>query len=292
MRYRVRHLTTYEYGEPVMLSHHAAHMRPRQVHNQSYDKVRLSIRPLPAVLRDGQLDYFGNPTTFFTIQDSHSKLEIEASFEVETSASFGLANLDGPTWESVRDDLARGTQPNLEQAMDFLFPSPQVPLLAQARDYAAPSFPPGRPLAQAVLELNSRIFTDFAFDPVATSIGTPLATVFAERHGVCQDFAHAGIACLRAMGLAARYVSGYIRTIAPPGKEKLVGADASHAWLSVFIPGWGWLDLDPTNNTTAGEDHVVVAWGRDYDDVSPIKGVVLGGGEHVVHVAVDVTELG
>lgn len=292
MRYRVRHLTTYEYGEPVMLSHHAAHLRPRQVYNQTYDKVRLTIRPSPAVLRDGQLDYFGNPTTFFTVQDSHSKLEIEACFEVETSVSFGLANLDGPTWESVRDDLARGNQPHLEQAMDFLFPSPQVPLLPEARAYAEPSFTPGRPLAQAVLDLNARIFADFAFDPVATSVGTPLATVFAERRGVCQDFAHAGIACLRAMGLAARYVSGYIRTIAPPGKEKLVGADASHAWLSAFIPGWGWLDLDPTNNTTAGEDHVVVAWGRDYDDVSPIKGVVLGGGEHVVHVAVDVTELG
>ena len=291
MRYRVRHLTTYEYGEAVMLSHHAAHMRPRQVHTQRYDKVRLTIRPSPAVLRDGQLDYFGNPTTFFTIQDSHSKLEIEASFEVVTSPSFGLANLDGPAWESVRADLAQGA-PQLEEALDFLFPSPLVPMLAAAREYAAPSFAPGRPLAQAVRDLNARIFADFAFDPVATQVGTPLATVFAQRRGVCQDFAHVAIASLRAMGLAARYVSGYIRTVAPPGKEKLIGADASHAWASVFIPGWGWLDIDPTNDTTAGEDHVVVAWGRDYDDVSPIKGVVLGGGEHVVHVAVDVTELG
>ncbi|MBR9971032.1 transglutaminase family protein [Magnetospirillum sulfuroxidans] len=292
MRYRVRHLTVYEYGEPVLLSHHAAHMRPRQVYNQRYEKVRLTIRPAPAVLRDGQLDYFGNPTTFFTVQDSHSKLEIEAVFEVETSQSFGLQNLDGPAWEQVRDDLANSAAPHLEEAMDFLFPSPQIPALDAAAAYAAASFPPGRPLAQAVLDLNARIFADFAFDPVATSVGTPLATVFAQKRGVCQDFAHIGIACLRAMGLAARYVSGYIRTVAPPGKEKLVGADASHAWLSVFIPGWGWLDLDPTNNTTAGEDHVVVAWGRDYDDVSPIKGVVLGGGEHAVHVAVDVTAIG
>ncbi|AVM74519.1 transglutaminase family protein [Magnetospirillum gryphiswaldense] len=291
MKYRVRHLTVYEYGEAVLLSHHAAHLRPRQVYNQNYDKVRLTIRPSPAVLRDGQLDYFGNPTTFFTIQDSHSKLEIEASFEVETSPSFGLYNLDGPAWDQVRADLAAATAPHLEEAMDFLFPSPQVPLLDAAAHYAAPSFPPGRPLAQAVLDLNSRIFRDFTFDPVATSIGTPLSTVFAQRRGVCQDFAHAAIACLRAMGLAARYVSGYIRTIAPPGGQKLVGADASHAWASVFIPGWGWLDIDPTNNKPAGEDHVVVAWGRDYDDVSPIKGVVLGGGEHSIHVAVDVTEI-
>lgn len=291
MRYRVRHLTTYEYGESVLLSHHAAHLRPRQVYNQRYDKVRLAIRPSPAVLRDGQLDYFGNPTTFFTIQDPHARLEIEASFEVETNAAFGLAHLDGPAWDEVRAELARGTAPQVEEAMDFLFPSPLVPLLPEARDFAAPSFPPGRPLAQAVLDLNARLFSEFAFDPVATHVGTPLATVFAQRRGVCQDFAHAAIACLRAMGLAARYVSGYIRTIAPPGKDKLVGADASHAWASVFIPGWGWLDIDPTNNKPAGEDHVVVAWGRDYDDVSPIKGVVLGGGDHVVHVAVDVTEL-
>lgn len=292
MRYRVRHLTTYEYGEPVLLSHHAVHMRPRQVLNQNYDKVRLSIRPMPAVLRDGQLDYFGNPTTFFTVQESHSKLEIEASFEVETRPVLALAHLDGPSWEQVAADLAVGTDPRLEEAMDFLFPSSQVPALAEARAFAAPSFLPGRPLVQAVLDLNGRIFRDFTFDPVATQVGTPLTTVFAQQRGVCQDFAHAVIACLRAMGLAARYVSGYIRTIAPPGKEKLIGADASHAWASVFVPGWGWLDIDPTNDTIAGEDHVVVAWGRDYDDVSPIKGVVLGGGDHTVHVAVDVTELG
>ena len=292
MRYRVRHLTIYEYGEPVLLSHHAAHMRPRVVPHQNYDKVRLSIRPLPAVLRDGQLDYFGNPTTFFTVQDSHSKLEIEASFEVETTPVLELSPLDGTTWEQVRDDLHAGTQPQVEEAMDFLFPSPQIPALPEAAAFAAPSFPPGRPLVQAVLDLNERIFHAFSFDPEATHVGTPLATVFAHKRGVCQDFAHVAIACLRAMGLAARYVSGYIRTIAPPGKEKLVGADASHAWASVFVPGWGWLDIDPTNNTTARQDHVVVAWGRDYDDVSPIKGVVLGGGEHSVHVAVDVTELG
>ena len=136
-----------------------------------------------------------------------------------------------------------------------------------------------------------RIHKDFAFDPTATTVGTDIATVFEKRRGVCQDFAHATIACLRAMGLAARYVSGYIRTLPPPGKEKLIGADASHAWASVFLPGWGWLDIDPTNNSVCGEDHVSVAWGRDYDDVSPIRGVVLGGGNHQIDVAVDVFEL-
>ena len=291
MKYKVRHLTVYHYGEPVLLSHHAAHLRPRRVPGQHSDKVRLSIRPSPAVLRDGQMDYFGNPTTFFTVQDPHSQLEVEAVFEVETSAFPAPGGNDGPAWEQVRDDLARGTAAHVQEALDFLFPSPLVPALAEAAQYAAPSFPPGRPLVQAALDLNRRIHRDFVFDPVATNVGTPLVSVFAQRSGVCQDFAHAGIACLRAMGLAARYVSGYIRTIAPPGKGKLVGAGASHAGRSGVVPGWGWLDLDPTNDATAGEDDVVVAWGRDYDDVSPIKGVVLGGGEHAVQVAVDVVEL-
>lgn len=292
MRFRVRHITTYRYSEPVLLSHHAAHLHPRGVPGQRQSGLRLRIRPTPAVLREGQQDYFGNPTTFFTIQDAHTMLEVEAGFAVETSAVSCPAIGVGPVWTQVRDDLAEGGHPNLEAALDFLFPSAQVPALAEARDFALPSFPPGRPIAEAVLDLCARIHTQFAFDPAATAVGTPLTQVFFHRRGVCQDFAHVGIACLRSLGLAARYVSGYIRTLPPPGREKLIGADASHAWLSVFIPDWGWLDIDPTNNTIIGEDHVTVAWGRDYDDVSPLRGVVLGGGEHKVIVAVDVFELG
>lgn len=286
MRYRVRHLTTYKYTEAVQLSHHAAHLRPRMVNGQLVSESAIVIRPEPAVLHDGQVDYFGNPTTFFTIQAPHRTLEIEATFLVETSAQSQLRPTVTTAWDAISLDGA----PADEQVMDFRFASPLVPLLAEAAEYAAPSFPPGRPLAEVVLDLIHRIHTDFKFDAEATSVGTPVQAVFHQRSGVCQDFAHVGIACLRAMGLAARYVSGYIRTIAPAGQEKMIGADASHAWLSVYIPGWGWLDVDPTNDMAAGPDHITTAWGRDYDDVSPVRGVVLGGGDHAVHVAVDVVE--
>ncbi len=290
MRFRVRHLTTYRYTEAVQLSHHAAHLRPRAVDGQRVGAAAVAIRPEPAVLHEGQ-DYFGNPTTFFTIQESHSTLEIESSFEVETCPQPSLPRMASPAWDAARfDSWPRGH--GLDEAvMDFIFASPQVPMLAEAAAYAAPSFPPGRPLTEALMDLVGRVHRDFVFDAEATSVGMPLLAVFHQRRGVCQDFAHVGIACLRAMGLAGRYVSGYIRTIAPPGRDKLVGSDASHAWLSVYQPGWGWLDVDPTNNTAAGEDHIVVAWGRDYDDVSPVRGVVLGGGDHEVLVAVDVTEV-
>ena len=281
MRFRVRHLTTYHYSEPVQLSHHAAHLRPRADTGQRCSSVDLQIRPFPAVLRDDGADYFGNPTTFFTIQDPHTTLEVEASFTVETRPAPVLPADGGGAWD-CGDTLQGGG------ALDFVYASSQIPVLPEARATAALSFQPGRPLVEAVLDLTRRIHTDFTFDPDATSVGIPLAEVFASRKGVCQDYAHVGIACLRAMGLSARYVSGYIRTLPPPGEDKLQGADASHAWLGVFIPGWGWLDLDPTNNMVVGEDHVIVAWGRDYDDVSPIRGVVLGGGEHHVDVAVDV----
>ncbi len=291
MKYRVRHLTTYTYSEPVRLSHHAAHLCPREVPGQKFGNPGLKINPGPAVLGAMQSDYFGNPTVYFTIQDPHSTLEVEAEFDVETSAMPALPHLDVTAWDKVRTELRKATKGHMLGAQDFMYASPLVPILAEANAYALSSFPPGRPLTEAVLELTSRINKDFAFDPNATKVGTSLATVFEDRRGVCQDFAHVAVACLRSMGLSARYVSGYIRTLPPPGKEKLIGADASHAWASVYVPGWGWLDIDPTNDTICGEDHITVAWGRDYDDVSPIRGVVLGGGNHHIDVAVDVFEL-
>jgi len=291
MKYRVRHLTEYKYSEPVRLSHHAVHLSPRAVPGQSTSHPMLRISPEPAVLGPVQADYFGNPTVYFTIQDPHSTLSVETEFQVETSPVPALPHLDSTAWDKVRGELRRASRGQTVAALDFLYASPLVPLLPEAAEYAAPSFPPGRPLTEAVLDLTGRIFRDFSFDPSATKVGTSIATVFENRRGVCQDFAHVGVASLRAVGLAARYVSGYIRTLPPPGKEKLIGADASHAWASVFVPGWGWLDIDPTNNTICGEDHITVAWGRDYDDVSPIRGVVLGGGNHRIKVAVDVFEL-
>jgi len=292
VKFKVRHTTTYRYTEPVQLSHHAAHLRPRAVDGQIVGQVKVTIRPGPEVLHEGGSDYFGNPITFFTIQSPHSTLVIDASFVVETAGQPLLPQITVPAWDAVRLNTWSGARGIDESVMDFVFASPQVPPLPEAGRYAQPSFAPGRPLTEAVMDLNHRIHTDFTFDPEATTVGTPLASVFQQRRGVCQDFAHVGIACLRAMGLAARYVSGYIRTKPPPGREKLVGADASHAWLSVYQPGWGWLDLDPTNDMAAGQDHIVVAWGRDYDDVTPVRGVVLGGGEHQVLVAVDVVEMG
>jgi transglutaminase-like putative cysteine protease len=291
VKYRVRHLTTYSYTDPVQLSHHAAHLRPREQPGQVIGEVALSIRPEPAVLHDGRVDYFGNPITFFTIQDPHRKLEIEAGFTVGNGMQGMVPEGESPAWDAVGVDFVNYRRSSLEDVLDFVFASPQVPALVEAEEFARPSFAPGRPLVEAVFDLSSRIHADFTFDAAATTVGTPLATVFDKRRGVCQDFAHVGIACLRSMGLAARYVSGYIRTFAPPGKEKLVGADASHAWISVFLPGWGWFGIDPTNGCAAGTDHIVVAWGRDYDDVSPLRGVVLGGGDHQVSVAVDVVEI-
>jgi transglutaminase-like putative cysteine protease len=291
MKFRVRHLTEYKYSEPVRLSHHAAHLCPRVVPGQNFDRAKLRISPEPAVLGKQQPDYFGNPTVYFTIQDPHSTLAVEAEFHVETSPPPSLPHLDGTAWEKIRAELGRATRGQTLVAQDYVYASPLVPILPEASAYALESFEPGRPLTQAVLELTSRIHKDFSFDTSATKVGTSVATVLEDRRGVCQDFAHVTVACLRSIGLAARYVSGYIRTLPPPGKEKLIGADASHAWASVFVPGWGWLDVDPTNDTVCGEDHITVAWGRDYDDVSPIRGVVLGGGNHRIKVAVDVMEL-
>ena len=235
MRFQVRHLTTYRYSEAVQLSHHAAHLRPREVDGQSVGEVAIAIRPEPAVLHDGGRDYFGNPTTFFTIQAPHSTLEIEAGFEVETSRQPPLPPLAVPAWDSVRLDTWPGGRGLDELVMDFVFASPQVPMLAEAADFAAPSFTPGRPLTEAVLDSVARIHHDFAFDPEATTVGTPLLSVFHDRRGVCQDFAHVGIACLRSMGLAARYVSDDYSLPAGLGPPKWAWTSACSA---VASPAW------------------------------------------------------
>jgi transglutaminase-like putative cysteine protease len=193
-----------------------------------------------------------------------------------------------PPWEEVRDQLARDRSPAWLDAFQFTFDSRYVLAAARYADYAANSFTPGRPILEAALDLTRRIHKAFVYDPRATTLATPVAEVFEKRRGVCQDFAHLMLACLRSLGLAVRYVSGYLSTVPPPGKERLVGADATHAWVSVFCGLGGWIDLDPTNDQIPADRHVLLAWGRDYDDVSPLKGVILGGGQHVVKVSVDV----
>jgi len=198
--------------------------------------------------------------------------------------------MTGPAWERAGMLLAADLSPEMLTARQFCFESPLVPLSAAVRQYALPSFAAGRSLVEAVAELTERIFIDFVYDPGFTTVATPLEEVLRFRRGVCQDFAHLAIACLRSMGLAARYVSGYLETAPPAGEERLIGADASHAWPSVFVPGGGWLDIDPTNNQLVGPTYVTTAWGRDYADVSPLKGIVFGGGDsHSLDVSVDVT---
>lgn len=288
MRYRVRHATRYRYSEPVAGSHHAVHLRPRDDSGgQICRRWTITITPRPAHLRE-TFDFFGNPVGFFTVQEEHEELLIEAEGEVVVFAPPFVAPGDTPSWEQVAADLHKPPSGEMLEACQFSFASPFAPYAPEIAAYAAASFPAGRPILEAALDLTARIHADFRYQPETTSITTPVTEVFRERRGVCQDFAHLQLSGLRALGLAARYVSGYLRTFPPPGRARLEGADASHAWVSLHVPGIGWVDLDPTNNLVPADSHVTLAWGRDYGDVSPIRGVLLGGGEHEMTVSVDV----
>jgi transglutaminase-like putative cysteine protease len=282
--YEIRHVTTYHYSEPVALCHNVVHLTPRICARQACRRTELTIDPEPAVVWTGR-DYFDNPATFFAVQEAHRRLTLTARHTIEVFPPPPPPAT--PAWE-----VARNAARSDAEACQYLFDSPYVQCGADLAEYARPSFPPGRPLLGAALDLAGRIHREFRYDPGATSVTTPLREVLVGRRGVCQDFAHLAVGCLRSLGLAARYVSGYLRTVPPPGRPRLVGADASHAWASVFAPGVGWLDIDPTNDRAAGEDHVVLGWGRDYDDVSPVKGVLLGSGKHTVGVSVDVEPVG
>ena len=255
---------------------------------QEVIEYSLEITPEPAV-HTHRLDFYETPTNFFTIQEPHAKLTVTARSRVRVTAPVLPAQT--PAWETVRDACAREVLTEATTAGEFCFDSRHITHSAAFADYAAACFPAGRPLLDGLRDLTTRIFRDFKFDKRATTTATPLAEVFKNRRGVCQDFAHLGIACLRSLGLPARYVSGYLETIPPPGKKRLVGADASHAWLAVWCPGYGWIDADPTNNLLPGDRHITVAWGRDFSDVSPLRGVVVGGGEHELKVSVDVAPL-
>ncbi|HAB15495.1 MAG TPA: transglutaminase family protein [Verrucomicrobiota bacterium] len=287
MTYLITHRTVYEYPEPVTVSHHAARLKPRPSSHQHRDEFDLLIAPEPAV-RQMRSDYFGNRVCFFSIQELHKRLEIIATSRVtvEPDPSPGLAL--SPAWEEVRNEFTDPVSPEVVEPYQFAFDSPLVRRAPEFAEYARESFLPKTPLLAGALELNRRIFRDFKYDPVATSVATPLEEVWEHRRGVCQDFAHLGIACMRSLGLPARYVSGYLRTRPPEGKPRLIGADASHAWFSIFCPTVGWVDLDPTNDVRPDEDHITVAYGRDYSDVSPVSGVITGGGRHEVKVAVNV----
>ncbi|HKC56469.1 MAG TPA: transglutaminase family protein [Vicinamibacterales bacterium] len=285
VQYEVVHTTRYDYSESVAVSHHMARLSPRVLPYQQRLQHDLLIEPPPAVMTT-HTDYFGNAVTYFAMQGAHKRLIVRARSQVTMQAPSLPASSNTPPWEAVAD---RATLPL--EALEFLFDAALIPVSTELRAYARAAFAPGRPLLDAVLELTRRIHDDFTFDREATTVATPLADVFKSRRGVCQDFARLEIACLRSLGLPARYVSGYLETVPPADSPRLVGADSSHAWLTVYCPEVGWIPVDPTNNLVPSLTHVTLAWGRDYTDVSPIHGVILGGGDHTLRVNVDVFRL-
>ena len=291
MRYQVIHKTEYDYSESVGQSYNEARLLPRVTANQQCQRTQLQISPSPTDYHERE-DFFGNRVAYFSIREPHRHFIVTATSEVQIAPQEAQLNFSqGTDWESARLTLGQQRDPQTLDALQYTLDSPFIAATTELAAYAQASFPRGRSLLEAVNDLMGRIHTDFTYDPDFTTLATPLATVLEHRRGVCQDFAHLAIGCLRAHGLAARYVSGYIETFPPPGKEKLVGSDASHAWFSVYVPELGWIDFDPTNNQIPVDQHIVLGWGRDYGDITPLKGVIFGGGEHELAVSVDVRNL-
>jgi transglutaminase-like putative cysteine protease len=286
MNYKIVHRTTYKYKHPVSAGSHVACLKPRSLPRHRLAQSELRIQPTPATITE-RVDYFGNILYFFTVQEPHTELVVEARSEVIMGSNLPALPHDALSWEEAVRSLPEDRSPDGIEAYQFRFESPRIPLRPEFAAYALESFTPGRPLREGLLDLTQRIHKDFRFDAGVTTVRTSTEEVFRKRRGVCQDFAHLQIACLRSLNLSARYISGYLRTYPPPGQPRLVGADASHAWVSAYCPGSGWLDLDPTNNLVPSNGHVTVAWGRDYGDVSPLRGLILGGGVQALTVAVD-----
>lgn len=287
--YRISHVTTYTYETPVRVSHNLLMLTPRQDWVVRPVNHRVAIRPQPAMINRRD-DYFGNSLHAFSIEESHRQLSVAASGRVIVAYEDLPPASQTPTWEAVRDAIHQQSDPRWLEACQFRFNSPRVRVVQEFGDYAEQSFRRERPVLEAAIELSERIHADFRYDAKATVVDTLPEEAFRMRGGVCQDFAHILIGCLRAIGLSSRYVSGYLRTTPIAGQPRLIGADQSHAWASVYCgQQLGWVDLDPTNRTLCNTDHIPIAWGRDYSDVVPIRGVFLGGGDHQITVAVDVT---
>ena len=297
MLLHVTHETRYEYAPPVETAQHLAHLKPLATDSQRLVSHKLSIDPPPAQ-RSEQADLYGNTRAFLALEATHDKLVVTAESVVETSVPvLPPAVARELPWESVRERFRFRKDATFDAASEFVFPSPYVPRHDDFTAYARASFVPGRPAFDVAMDLTERMYEDFAYDADSTEINTPAVEALAQRKGVCQDFAHIMIACFRTMGLPARYVSGYLLTQPPPGQPRLVGADASHAWVSVYLPGegnsaGGWADFDPTNGRQPGEDYVTLAIGRDYSDVSPMRGVLHGGARHTLRVGVTVQPVG
>jgi transglutaminase-like putative cysteine protease len=287
MDYRITHRTIYDYTEGVTVSHHAARLIPLAGRGQRISKFSMAISPVPSVRKESR-DYFGNHVCFFAIQEIHRHLEVLASSHVTVDAVTVPVLANSPPWEQVALRFRDPVSPADVAPYEFCLDSPLVRLTPEYAAYARESFACGTPLLVGARDLMRRIREDFRYDSKATTTATPLDEVWRKRHGVCQDFAHMGIACLRSLGLPARYVSGYLRTYPAAGRQRLVGADASHAWFSAYCPNTGWVDFDPTNDVVPADEHITVAIGRDFSDVSPLSGILTGGGEHKVRVEVDV----
>lgn len=287
IRYAISHETVFDYTFGVAISHHLLHLTPRATEFQSIEDWAITLDPTPAI-RKRSRDFFGNPVEHLTIQDRHDKLVVTAVGHVTVSNPPLPNPEDTAPWETARIDPSGRAAGETMAAQPFSYASPMTRSGPGVVDWVRESFTPGRPILEAAIELNTRIFTEFEYDPAATTISTPVDKVFELKRGVCQDYAHLMLAGLRGLGLPARYVSGYLLTYPPPSGEKLQGSDASHAWISIRVPDHGWVDLDPTNNKLATTEHITLAWGRDYGDVSPVRGAIVGGGEHEVEVKVDV----
>ena len=290
--YRVTHRTDYRYAEEVASSYGQAHLLPRDHARQRCRSSELAVEPQPEDLRE-RVDFFGNRAVHFAIHEPHTRLTVTSTSTVEVASDVAEAQLLGDRpWEQVRDELRTATDPDSLDARAYLLDSPLVATSGRLRELAAPSFAPGRGLVDAAVDLSHRIHTDVEFRPGATDVSTTIDEVLDGRRGVCQDFAHLVIGALRSIGLPARYVSGYLETDPPPGRPRLQGADVSHAWASVHVPEVGWLDVDPTNDQLVGDRYVTTAWGRDYADVTPLKGVIFTDGEtEELTVEVDVVRV-
>ncbi|WP_109829443.1 transglutaminase family protein [Reichenbachiella versicolor] len=290
MRYQVRHVTKYKYNSPAELCHNIVYQCPSDYPFQKVNSYKYRISPEPNYEMNRR-DFFENQYLYFSIQKLHKELSVESIAEVtlEVPQWMKVNPLETQSWEEVVEWLR--TPEAMNDTRQFYLGSTNVELHRHYKEYALESFMPGRPIMAAMMDLNERIFNDFKFTPGFTDISTPVSEVFKTKKGVCQDFAHFGLACLRSIGLAARYMSGYIETIPPPGKPKLVGADASHAWIALFIPDIGWVEFDSTNNLLVSDQHIRTASGRDFSDVIPLKGIVYSGGDQEMDVTVDVNQL-
>jgi len=289
MKYLISHKTTYTYYEPVSLCHNIARLVPRNTERQFCRNVTVKIEPEPDTINEYK-DFFGNKIIYFSIEQEHAQLTVHVRSEIESIEPVA-GGAQGRQPGGAGTGGVSGTQEGVEDPAEirqFIFATPMTAVSQEVLDYARVSFPPGRPVLEAATDLMHRIYRDFEFKSGYTTISTPLSVLLKERKGVCQDFAHLAIACVRSVGLPARYVSGYIETVSPAGVERLIGVDASHAWFSVYIPLLGWVDFDPTNNVLPSIQHITIGWGRDYADIAPLNGIILSSGSHGLGVSVDV----